>query len=437
MSALSYTRSDPGYEAARRATMWNALVPDRFPTRIVVARSEAEVVEAVRSAARDGLQVGVRSGGHSWAGNHVRDGVLLLDLSALDEVRVDKAAMRAVVGPGKGGSVLLHELVREGLFFPAGHCEGVKLGGYLLQGGFGWNGRALGMACQNVVAIDYVDADGVVRHASETENADVLWAARGAGPGFFGVVLRFHLRLHPCPGFFGAAAATYDATRLDEVFAWADAVGPEVPEEVELDLLVSRDTPRVKGVGVQVNALVFAKSWKDARRANHFLSSRPGGARLVLPTAPLPLGALYKGAMSHYPAGTRWCVDNMWTHRRWPELREGVQHLADTLPGSPSHLLWMNWYPPARPDMAFSCEDQTYLAVYAGWQDPSDDARNVAWATGVMAAMAPLASGVQLADENLGRRPARFVSEEALGRLDRLRAAHDPAGRFLSWMGRP
>jgi hypothetical protein len=54
-----------------------------------------------------------------------------------------------------------------------------------------------------------------------------------------------------------------------------------------------------------------------------------------------------------------------------------------------------------------------------------------------MRAMERLATGVQLADENLGQRPARFVSDEHLARLDRARAAYDPEGRFLPWMGRP
>ena len=50
--------------------------------------------------------------------------------------------------------------------------------------------------------------------------------------------------------------------------------------------------------------------------------------------------------------------------------------------------------------------------------------------------MADLASGIQLADENLGERPARFATDEAMARLDRVRAAYDPDGRFYSWMGR-
>ncbi len=99
-------------------------------------------------------EVGIRSGGHSWAANHVRDGGLLLDVSRLDSCVVDVPAMTAVVGPGKGGSVLAVELAeRGGLFFPpAGHCRGVAVGGYLLQGGYGWNSRVVGPACESVLA---------------------------------------------------------------------------------------------------------------------------------------------------------------------------------------------------------------------------------------------------------------------------------------------
>ena len=111
------------------------------------------------------------------------DGGILLDVSHLQDVEIDRKAMRARVGPGCRGNELLAMLLDRDLFFPAGHCPGVALGGYLLQGGFGWNGRVHGPACMSVEAIDAVTADGDLVHASETENADLLWAARGAGPG--------------------------------------------------------------------------------------------------------------------------------------------------------------------------------------------------------------------------------------------------------------
>ena len=41
-----------------------------------------------------------------------------------------------------------------------------------------------------------------------------------------------------------------------------------------------------------------------------------------------------------------------------------------------------------------------------------------------------------LADENLGRRPAKFITDPNMARLDKVRSAYDPDGRFHSWMGR-
>ena len=87
--------------------------------------------------------------------------------------------------------------------------------------------------------------------------------------------------------------------------------------------------------------------------------------------------------------------------------------------------------------MAFSMEADTYLPLYGGWRAAADDARHAGWAVGHMRQMAPLARGVQLADENLGERPARFVGDAQLARLDRIRAERDPERRFHPWMGRP
>jgi FAD/FMN-containing dehydrogenase len=128
----------------------------------------------------------------------------------------------------------------------------------------------------------------------------------------------------------------------------------------------------------------------------------------------------------------------MWTAASIDQLLPGLQRIAETMPPAPSHMLWLNWAPPPeRPDMAFSMEDQIYLGLYGAWKHAADDARYAHWARDRMLEMAPLASGCQLADENLGQRPARFVSDERLGRLDQIRARRDPHNRFHSWMGRP
>jgi FAD/FMN-containing dehydrogenase len=433
----AFRRGEEGYEEARRAAVWNARTPPRYPDLIIQAEGEEDVVAAVRLAREEGMKVGVRSGGHSWAGSHVRDGGLLLDASRLDAVSIDAEAMTAVVGPGVGGNELLAALAEQDLFFPAGHCPGVALGGYLLQGGFGWNGRVHGPACMSVEAIDVVTAAGEMVRADAESHADLFWAARGSGPGFFGSVARFHLRLYPRPRHVANSVYLYPIECLEEVFSWLQEIGPRVARTVELMAIVHRDLEGELEIAVTGPALVDTR--EEAAEALAVLETCPvrERAKAVAPNVEVRLEDLYAAVHESYPDGHRYSVDNMWTHAPVEELLPGLRRIAETLPGAPSHMLWMNWGPsPARPEMAYSVEDETYIALYGVWRDPGEDGANVEWATERMREMAPLASGIQLADENLGIRPARFASDESMGRLDQVRAAYDPEGLFHPWMGR-
>lgn len=433
-----FSKGDSGYEEARSGAVWNAFTPDRFPELILQAASERDCVEGVRLAREQGLKVSVRSGGHSWAGNHLRDRTLLLDLSGLREVTIDPEAMRATAQPGCRGNELDLELEKADLFFPVGHCPGVAIGGYLLQGGFGWNGRVHGPACQSVVAIDLVTPEGELITVDAENDPDLFWAARGSGPGFFSVVTRYHLRLYPRPPVIANGLATYPLDALEEVFAWAKEIGPQIPRWMEFMVFTHRDENGEPEVAV--TGPVLAPSEAEAREALALLETCPvrDQAKISLPYFPARLEDLYSAVHASYPDDHRYAVDNMWTHAPAADLLPGIRKIAEGLPEAPSHMLWMNWgESPAREEMAYSVEDETYIALYAVWQDPAKDEANIEWATGNMKAMEPLASGIQLADENLGRRPANFVSDGNLERLDRIRAEVDPDGLFHEWMGRP
>ena len=431
-----------GYEAARAATVWNARLPDRYPALVVEAHDVDDVVAALRYAKANRLQVGVRSGGHSWSANHVRDGGVLIDVHALDQARIDPERMVAVVGPGKGGSALAGDLAARGLFFPVGHCKGVCVGGYLLQGGYGWNSRVLGPACESVIGLDVVTADGEQIYCDAEQHSDLYWAARGAGPGFFAVVTAFHLRLYRQPAVTGSSLYVYPIETADEVFTWARSISAQVDRRVELQIVTSRSVPGagLDGPGIVMASPVFADTEADAVGALKLLDTCPvrDHALVAVPFAPADLPLWFEAVMTNYPSEHRYATDNMWTSAPASALLPGIRRIIETMPPHPAHFLWLNWGPsPARQDMAYSLEDEIYLALYTAWPSPDDDLRYADWAQSNMAAMADLATGVQLADENLGARPARFASDEAMARLDRVRAHYDPDGRFYSWMGRP
>lgn len=437
----TWLRGEPGFDAAVLGTSFSGRDPGLRPRIMVQANDVFDVIAAVRHAAAENLKISICSGGHSWAQNHLREGGLLLDMGRINAIEVDAARQRAIVGPGCWSVDLDTRLKREGLFTPVAHAPDVCMGGFLLQGGFGWSSRVFGMGCENVLGLDIVLADGSLVHASAQENSDLYWAARGAGPGFFGVVVRYHLRLHRRPRFTGMAVQVFRMRHLEAVFTWADRVGPDVARAVEFQLLL---TPRAMGIfspGIEVLAPVMADSWREARERVAFIHRSPlrRQASLTTPLLPLSTATMSWGAsFTHFPAHMRWCTDNIWSNAPIEHLLPGLRKVADTLPPAPSHALWLNWYPPAqREDMAFSLEANRYFAVYGEWRKADDDARYGDWATQRMREMAPHSVGIQLADENLGRRPAQFLQPDHLARLDRIRAARDPEARFHAWMGRP
>lgn len=434
-------RGDDGYEEARRATVWHGRVPDRFPDVLVQAASEHDVIAAVRHAAGQSMKIGVRSRGHSWNASHLRDGGMHLDVSLLDSVTIDKESMTATAGPGRAGHELCEMLMSDGLFFPSGHCRGVGLGGYLLQGGYGWNSRVLGLAAESVLGVDVVTADGELRHAGPDENPDLYWAARGAGPGFFGVVTRFHLRLYEMPAALGAIIYCYPMSVLDEFFTWAYEIGGDLDRGVELQVLMSKSFPAlgVEEPSIMIGAPVFAGSDEEASAAAAVFETCPvrDKALLAVPYAPMPLPVWYDAVMTAYPSPAhRFAVDNMWTSAPIGEILPAMHKMIETMPPHPSHLLWLNWGTrPDRPDMANDLEAPSYFALYGQWEDEADDARYGGWARENMVEFSHLSDGVQLADENLGERWAEFATPETMQRLERVRAAYDPDGVFHSWLG--
>ena len=436
-----FFRGTDEYEAARRETVWNGLLPERFPDVIMQACEVRDVVAALRYARAHGYRVGVRSGGHSWNASHLRDGGMLLDVSRLDHCIVDTDRMIAHVGPGKIASVFATELDSQGLFFPAGHCEGIRLGGYLLQGGYGWNSKVVGPACESVLGLEVVTSDGEKVYCDNENHPDLYWAARGSGPGFFGVVTSFTLRLHPRPAVLGTCLYMYPIDVADEVFSWGRSISSETDDRVELQILTARGAPQAgpDEPVITIASPVFADSEEDATNALAVLGTCPviDRATASLPYMPTTLANWYAAVMTKYPAAHRYIVDNMFTSASAEDLLPGIRKIIETMPPHPSHFVFAGWRPSAdRADMVYGLEDEIYLGLYTAWRDPADDQRYSDWAQSNMAAMSHLATGISLADENLARRPAKFITDPNMTRLDKVRATYDPDGVFHSWMAR-
>ncbi len=429
------TRSMQGFDAAIMATLFNKRDYGRRPEMMVIPADVDDIITTVRYAKNVGLRLSICSGGHSWSANHLREGSILINMKGFNTFDFNKDAMTATAGTGVGGSVLLTELYKHDLFFPAGHCKGVCIGGYLLQGGFAWNGRKLGMACESVLGLDIVTADGDFIHASTTENADLYWAARGAGGGFFGVVVRFYLKLHPLPQYRGTMEHTFTMKYMEDVFHWVHEVGPSVPKSVEFQMLMARKTMGVFPAGIEATATIFADSKEEFEASIAFMHDSPIKQKAFFRSPCLDIGIenMYRAAMTHYPESYHWGVDNMWTKASSTELMPYLKEIAATLPPAPAHFLWLNWYPPKRQDMAFSTEDQTYLALYGCYKNAKDTSKYANWASEQVGKMAHLSSGIQLADEGLHQRSDRFLSDTNMEKIQQIRAERDQTGLFNQW----
>ncbi|WP_051740417.1 FAD-binding oxidoreductase [Streptomyces xylophagus] len=426
-------RGDVAYEQARLDAVWNERKPDRYPDLIVFAEHDRDVVAAVRLARREGLAIGIRSGGHSWVGNGVRDGGMLLDLSRMQDITLDLVSHTASVQPAVKGPALLERLGEHGLFFPTGHAPTVGIGGFILGGGYGWNSRRLGPACLSIEAIDVVLADGTLVHATDDTHPDLLWAARGSGPGFFGVVTRFHLALHDRPRKLLRTVHSYPLDLRDEVLAWSYDTLEQLSPAVEFSAKVGF-SPWLERQTVSVTATAFCETDENLLAPLEDAPFRERAIRAVV-AQPTDMAELYDYADKMTPPGMRWALDGIWADGPVEKILDAARPLFDSIPDTTSHVLWMLWGGhPERANACWSSQAKVYLSPNAGWTDPAEDLVHERWAHGELAALQHLSKGLQFSDNNLADRFDHGLSPANAARLDKIRAEYDPQGAFRTYM---
>jgi FAD/FMN-containing dehydrogenase len=254
-------RGHAAYDPARRVLNRQM---DKHPALVVQPRGAADVKLAVDFARASNLLVAVKCGGHSPSGNSTCNDGLLIDLSLLRGVQVDRAARLARVAGGSLLGDLDHEAMAHGLVTTAGTVSHTGVGGLTLGGGFGRVGRRFGLSLDNVRAVEIVTADGKIERASAEENAELYWGVRGGG-GNFGVVTSFDFALHPMQREVVGGGIIFPLEQAKQVLRFYSEYAAAAPDELYLSCGVQA-APEGTGAGFIVCYSGPANRWEGIAR---------------------------------------------------------------------------------------------------------------------------------------------------------------------------
>jgi FAD binding domain len=429
--------SDADFEDARIGRVFNGRRPDRQPAAVLLAETDDDVVAGVQLAKRNGWSVSVRSGGHSWAAWSVRDDALLIDLGLLRHIDYDETTGIVAARPAvMGGDELDPFLETHGRFFNGGHCPSVGIGGFLLQGGQGWLARGWGWAAEAIVAIDVVTAAGELVRADATSNPDLYWAARGSGPGFPGIVTRFHLATRPRFGFVGHTVQVFPPDLFGDVMTWMYSVHASISPDVEIVCVSMTD----EGSGERVFLVSGVALTDTAEQAT--LALAPFETNPILPKAlfaqsavPSSMAEQKSSQVRQNPPGARYTVDNAWVDGDPAAIIQSIEPLFRDLPTPASFTIWFSMAPLRDlPDMAFSLQSEAYVATYLVDDDESRDAANQRWLNEAMRRAEPVTVGQYLGDSDMTNRQLRFLGDDQFARLRSIIAERDPDSLFVGYL---
>jgi FAD/FMN-containing dehydrogenase len=420
---------DDGYDGGRR--IWNGMI-DRRPALIARCAGVADVMAALRLARAHDLLIAVRGGGHNVAGNAVCEDGLMIDLSPMRSVRVDPKARSARAEGGATWADFDAETQAFGLATTGGLISSTGIAGLTLGGGIGWLMGSYGLACDNLLSLDLVSAEGELITASAHEHPELFWGLKGGG-GNFGIVTSFEFRLHPVGPLFAGVLFHPMGRAREALIHFRDSLSG-APDE--LGALAGLSTSPA-GEPVAVLGLVYNGPLDEGARVVQPL--RDFGPPILDTMGPMPYRAVQAMLDAGSPPGRR----NYWKSsflERLPDAAIEILLERFAAARSPRCKLLIECLGGAVPrveraDAAFDHRHLPFnLLVEAAWEDRTADRDNIAWVRATWEAMQPHAAlGVYMnyleAEGGPDRLRAAYGAEK-YDRLAALKAKYDPDNRF-------
>ena len=379
--------ADAPYDTARQ--IWNGAVGHR-PALIARCADDQDVAAAIGAAREHGLPLSVRGGGHDWAGRALRDGGVVLDLSAMRAVTVDPATRTAVAQGGATAGDVVAAAAGYGLAPVTGTVKSVGMAGLTLAGGYGPLCGRHGLALDNLLGADVILADGRHVTASDTGDADLYWALRGGG-ATFGVVTAARYRLHPLPSVL-AGLILFPLDQAGGVLRGYAEIAAAAPDELTIM------TGFLNAGGQMLLFLFPAWSGDPARGQDAIAALHRLGTPVMTQVAPMPyagvLGMFDASVVNgrHYALATRWL----------PALTDDTAAMLTAAAAgatSPLSAIAVHHFHGAAArvpagDTAFALRrDHLLVEILAAWEPSTDDdgAAHRAWAQDLSGHLAPYA----------------------------------------------
>jgi len=419
---------DTHYDDSR--TIHNGMI-DRRPALIVRCAGVADVITAVNFARGNNLIVAVRGGGHGVPGFAVCDGGLMIDLSRMKAVRVDPVSRTARAEGGCTWGDFDHETQAFGLATTGGIARPTGIAGLTLGGGHGYLMRTYGLACDNLLSVDVVTADGRLLTASATEHADLFWGVRGGG-GNFGVVTAFEYRLHPVSQMLGGLLI-YPLAKAKELFRLYRDFTRTAP-----DALGSLCNLATLPDGTPAAVILLAYSGAPDEGERLLRPLRDFGPLLADQVGPLPYIALQSIVENFNPPGLR----NYWKSNYLRDLSDAaidvmVDHYT-TVPAPHTHVVVEHLGGAVcrvgHDETAVDHREALYNFLIVGmWANAAEDDKVIGWVRDLWGALQPFSSGGLYvnyeAEHDVGRVQAAY-SPTKYARLVALKNKYDPANLF-------
>ena len=423
--------TDQDYDEARR--VWNGMI-DRRPALIARCAGVADVIAAVKLAKAHDLVVAVKGGGHNIAGNAVCQDGLMIDLSTMRSVYVDRDARTARAEGGATWGDFDAETQAFGLATTGGLISSTGVAGLTLGGGIGWLMGSYGLACDNLLSLDVVTADGERVTASAEHNPELFWGLKGGG-GNFGVVTSFEFRLFPVAPLLGGMLL-HPLDGATEALAHFQAFFQDAPDQVGA---MAGFVTGPDGDQVFALILVYNGPVEDGERV--FQPLREFGPPILDNLAATP----YRVIQTLFDAGAPPGLRNYWKSSFLEDLpRDAMEILVERFRKAPSphckmfiEFIGGEARRIARDDAVFDHRHSAFnLLILGGWELASADEENIAWTRETWKAMQPYASDAvyvnylnEEADEGSERIKAAYGPEK-FARLAVLKAKYDPGNLF-------